>query len=201
MNKSESRYFATAARMDEAFLTLLEQKDISYITVKEICEKAGVNRSTFYLHYETIADLLAESVEYMHRKFLSHFSCPDSLAQRLPVCPEEDLFLLTPAYLETYLSFVRDNRQLYRAALENPVIFSADVTYQQLFRHIFDPILNRLSVPPSDRNYIMLFYLNGLSGIVGQWLKDDCEDSIDHIIAVIHRCVVPGPSSMHRNTP
>ena len=43
MNRSESKYFATAARMDEAFLELLEKKDFTYITVKEICEKAGVN--------------------------------------------------------------------------------------------------------------------------------------------------------------
>lgn len=39
MNKSESKYFATAARMDEAFLELIEKKDFAYITVKEICEK------------------------------------------------------------------------------------------------------------------------------------------------------------------
>ena len=56
MNRSESRYFATAARMDEAFLTLLAKKDFEYITVKEICEVAEVNRSTFYLHYETMSD-------------------------------------------------------------------------------------------------------------------------------------------------
>ena len=49
MNKSESKYFATAVRMDEAFLRLLEKKDFAYITVKELCETAGVHRSTFYL--------------------------------------------------------------------------------------------------------------------------------------------------------
>ena len=54
MNKSESRYFITAVKMDEAFLKLLEKKDYAYITVKELCEMAGVNRSTFYLHYEKI---------------------------------------------------------------------------------------------------------------------------------------------------
>ena len=54
MNRSESKYFNTAVRMDEAFLSLLEKKDFAYITVKEICEAAGVNRSTFYLHYETL---------------------------------------------------------------------------------------------------------------------------------------------------
>lgn len=55
MNKSESKYFNTALLMDAALLTLLEGKDLEYITVKEICEKAGVNRSTFYLHYETLS--------------------------------------------------------------------------------------------------------------------------------------------------
>ena len=47
MNKSESKYFNTALLMDEALIQLLEVKDYEYITVKEICEKAGVNRSTF----------------------------------------------------------------------------------------------------------------------------------------------------------
>ncbi len=63
MNKSESKYFHTALRMNEALISLLEKKDLEFITVKEICETAGVNRSTFYLHYETISDLMNETVE------------------------------------------------------------------------------------------------------------------------------------------
>ena len=38
MNKSESKYFNTANRMDEAMIKLLDRKDFEYITVKEICE-------------------------------------------------------------------------------------------------------------------------------------------------------------------
>ena len=71
MNKSESKYFATAARMDEAFLILLAKKDFEYITIKEICEVAGVNRSTFYLHYETMSDLFSESVGRMNEQFFA----------------------------------------------------------------------------------------------------------------------------------
>ena len=58
MNKSESKYFNTALLMDEALLFLLEKKDFEFISVKEVCDKAGVNRSTFYLHYENMDDLL-----------------------------------------------------------------------------------------------------------------------------------------------
>ena len=73
MNKAKSKYFNTALRLDEALIALLEQKDLEYITVKEICHQAGVNRSTLYLHYETIADLVGEALEMINRRFLSYF--------------------------------------------------------------------------------------------------------------------------------
>ena len=56
LEKGKSKYFNTALKMDEALIAILQKKSLEYITVKEICEKAGVNRSTFYLHYETILD-------------------------------------------------------------------------------------------------------------------------------------------------
>ena len=75
MNRSESKYFNTALRMDEALAALLEKKDFEYITVKEICDAAGVNRSTFYLHYENTRDLLDETVVLLsHKKPDSHIN-------------------------------------------------------------------------------------------------------------------------------
>ncbi|MBD9278825.1 MAG: TetR/AcrR family transcriptional regulator, partial [Clostridiales bacterium] len=67
MNRSESKYFGTAVRMDEALMSLLEKKDFPYITVREVCQAAQVNRSTFYLHYETMTDLLEEAVQHALR--------------------------------------------------------------------------------------------------------------------------------------
>ena len=73
MNKNESKYFHTAIKMDEALITLLEKKDFEYITVKEICATAGVNRSTFYLHYENTSDLLEETTRYIIDKHLAYY--------------------------------------------------------------------------------------------------------------------------------
>ena len=69
MNKSESKYFNTALLMDEAILYLLHEKKFEYITITEICKKAGVNRSTFYLHYDNTNDLLSEAIEMLNKKF------------------------------------------------------------------------------------------------------------------------------------
>ena len=41
-------------------------KDIEFITVTEITKKAGVNRSTFYLHYENIYELLEETIKNLN---------------------------------------------------------------------------------------------------------------------------------------
>ena len=63
MDKAESKYRNTALLMNQALLILLEKKDLEFISVKEICLKTGVNRSTFYLHYENINDVLNETME------------------------------------------------------------------------------------------------------------------------------------------
>lgn len=191
MNKSESKYFHTAARMDRAFLELLEKKDFAYITVKEICQNAGVNRSTFYLHYETIADLLSESVDYLNAQFQNYMKTDSrAVVARLHDCPLDELNFITPEYLVPYLNFAKDHRRLFRTAIENAGTLRLDETYDRLFRHVFTPILERLGVADRDRKYIMTFYIRGLVAIITEWLMQDCPESVDHIISVMQQCVL-----------
>ena len=190
MTRSESKYFATAARMDEAFLKLLEEKDFAYITVKEICEKAGVNRSTFYLHYETVNDLLTESARYIIDKLIANM--PQDTAEfieRLQTRPLEELHLITPEYLMPYLNFIKEHRRIFRTAVEHSSVLGMDDAYIALNRHVFMPILDRFYIPPSKQQYIMLFYINGLMGVINEWLKEDCKDSVEHIISVMQICI------------
>ena len=190
MNKSESRYFATAARMDEAFLTLLAKKDFGFITVKEICEAAGVNRFTFYLHYETMSDLLSESVSRMNEQFLACMGKDsDAFSAQLRNCPREDLYLITPDYLTPYLSYIKNNKRLFRTATENAAVLRMDKSYEKMLRRVFTPILDRYGVLQRDRPYIMAFYIQGLMAIISEWLKNDCADSITHVTGVIQQCV------------
>ena len=190
MNKSESKYFSTAAKMDKAFLQLLEKKDFAYITVKELCEAAGVNRSTFYLHYETMGDLLAECTQYLNEQFLAHMKHDSaSFIAKLRDCPLDELYLVTPEYLTPYLSYIKENQRLFRTGIENAATLHLEDSYAGLFRHVIAPILDRYGVPERDRPYLMAFYLHGLMAIISQWLKNDCADPIEYITDMIRRCV------------
>ncbi len=190
MNKNESKYFNTATKMDQAFLELLEKKDFFYITVKEICAKAGVNRSTFYLHYETVEDLLSESVEYMNEQFLSHMKQDTEVFMtRIKECPVEQLYLVTPKYLKPYLSYIQEHKRIFYTAITKASTLRLDDSYNRMFRHVFTPILDRYQVPVEDRRYMMAFYIQGMMAIITEWLKDDCKDSMEHIMAVIQQCV------------
>lgn len=55
----------------------------------------GVNRSTFYLHYETMADLLSESVSHMNEQFLAHMKKDtDAFVTKMRECPLDELRML-----------------------------------------------------------------------------------------------------------
>lgn len=196
MNKSESKYFHTALRMNEALISLLEKKDLEFITVKEICETAGVNRSTFYLHYETISDLMNETVEMVDKRFLSYFS-----QRERDVLPEmngadlKELVLVSRAYLLPYLRFIRDNKRVYRAAFRNPAGMQAYARYEHLKNHILGPILARFQIPSELRPYYIAYYVEGIIAIVKEWLRRDCIDEVESISDIIENCVRPGSAN------
>ena len=192
MNKSESKYFHTALRMNEALIALLEQKDLEYITVKELCHQAGVNRSTFYLHYETIADLLTETLELINRRFLSYFpQREEEILEHLGSREREDLVLVTRAYLLPYLRFIRDNKKVYRAAFRNPSTMQAHVRFGELKQRRLSPILERFEIPVAHRPYYIAYYVEGIIAVVKEWLRQDCADEVEMVADIIESCVRP----------
>ena len=190
MNKSESKYFNTALRFDKAFLSLIEKKPFEYITIREICEEAGVNRSTFYLHYENTGDLLREATTYVLDDFASRFSMDaEGEISRFTSCDLKELNFINEKYLFPYLSYIKENKRIFSAVLSHPATFETNVIFQRLFDHVFSPILDRFRYPKNEQRYVMMFYLNGITAVIAEWLKDECQKSIEEISAIIHYCI------------
>ncbi len=200
MNKSESKYFNTALCMDEALIALLEVKDLEYITVKEICEKAGVNRSTFYLHYETVADLVNEAMENVNKRFLACFTQSEvDFADKIKSKKLDDLILITQDYLIPYLKFIRENKKIYRASFRNPNEMQANTRYRSLKKYILEPILKKFEVPEICWQYYIAYYIEGIMAIIKEWLNNDCQDSAETIADIIEECVRPSNGANGRS--
>ena len=190
LNKSQSKYFNTAIRFNKALLALLDKKPFEFITVSEICAEAGVNRSTFYLHYENTCDLLEETVEYVIEDFASYFSIDvRSIETKFTDNDLEDLIYIREQYLFPYLTYVKEHQNIFMAAVSQPIAFSTDDLDKRLFDNIFCPILERFHYPVNIRQYVMRFYLNGLTAILMEWLKDGCQKSIEEVSEIIHVCI------------
>lgn len=169
-------------------MELLSRKDLQFITVKEICAEAGVNRSIFYLHYETIGDLLNECVEMTNRQFVDHMTISsEGVAAVINEAPLNKLKFATADYLIPYLEYIKANKRLFKTAIENYSALQTDRNYSALQKHIFIPVLDRFKVAEIEREYLLAFYLNGFMAIITEWLEGGCEDSIEYISDLMER--------------
>ncbi len=184
MEKGKSKYHNTALLMNQALLILLEKKDLEYITIKEICLKAGVNRSTFYLHYENINDLFNETVENLNNDFLQSFKSENVNTQK-----PEDLVFIKKEFIVPYLEFVKKNKKVMKIAHSKPLLFNNEKIYNNIKKEICLPAVNKHHVPKDEQSYLIEFYTKGVSSIVNLWLNNECVDPIDNIVNVILKCV------------
>ena len=185
MEKNESKYFYTAQLMNQALISLLEKKDIEFITVTEITKKSGVNRSTFYLHYENIYELLEETIENLNKKFLSSFH----LQTPLQITSKKDAFLITDEQLIPYLNFVKQNKRILKLINKKPQLFQARITYQKMYDKIFYPAISQYVSQEDEKIYNLEFYMGGVVGIIHKWLELDCITETEKLIEIIKNCV------------
>ena len=188
MNKSEAKFYNTAVKMDDALVALLEEKEFSDITIMDVCGKAGVNRSTFYAHYENLYDLLKETHERAISEFFRSFGSPFGAGDFSKMSAEELIFI-SPQYLVPYLTFIKKNRRLYEV-YNNSNAFPIGDMDKMLIENIFVPIYAKNGV--TDKKiveYMSRYFISGVNAITMEWVRRGCEDDILFMCEVIAVCV------------
>lgn len=177
--------------MDQALIALLEKKDFEYITIKEICAEAGVNRSTFYLHYENTRDLLLEALAYLNQQFQSYFDSDDEeTIEKVQNGSLDELIFITEEHLHPYLRFIKDHKRIFAAVLENPENFASEHAFKRLAKLLFYPILARFNVSESERDYTLMFYIQGIIGVIAEWIRRDCKESVEMITDLMMKLIL-----------
>jgi len=188
MDKAKSKYFNTSLLMDQALLLLLEKKDLEYITVKELCKKAGVNRSTFYLHYENMSDLFSETVEMLNNEFYKSFE-KENFINAIRNGNLEDAVFIKPEYIVPYLEYVKKNKKILQIIHSKPNLFNNDKEYKNMCEKVFYPVLTKFNVPEQEIPFKLEYFTRGTMGIINKWLELNCELPIDKVVELIVECV------------
>lgn len=191
MNKNNSKYFNTAQLFDKALILLLNKKEYEFITVKEICEKAGVNRSTFYLHYDTIDDLLQESIENSNKEFMSYFSENNKFFENFNQMDKSELIFITHEYLNPYLNYIKENKVIHQVSVKHANLMNSHLKFNSINKHIFLPIFKKFGIDEKSEKYMIQYYINGITAIINEWIKTGCSDPIEFIEEMIIKCVDP----------
>ena len=173
--KQERRYRRTEALILNGLTTLLQQKSIKEITVRELADLVDINRSTFYLHYTDIYDLLEKTEQRLLQQLM------DAVNENwtLPETPKNFF-----AFLEQTFNILAENAQLC-SALIGP---NGDIAFlRNIEKMIRDKGLQTLrSFAPKelreqDLQYAISFALAGCVGLVEHWLKNGCPETPTHM--------------------
>ena len=184
-NMYKSRNSFSTSLMVEALLLLLEKKEYDSITVKEICEKAGVNRSTFYMHYDTKDDLLVEAMKYINARLLSD-SNYDAI---IPRSNDEKNFNLDEIHLVPYLNTIKEFKKIYRVLPHKPHIFKKSNINKEIYRNLCDKLLRKYNIKNDEKEFAFAYFIYGVLAIIDKWVESDCEEDVYKIADLIIKLI------------
>ena len=106
MERENQRIVITKRMLKESMLKLLKEKELDTINVTELCREAGVNRATFYRHYEIPRDVLMEIQQDFYRELRQKISLPGTLGD-------------IRAVIEQLCTYMNDRQELLRILVHN----------------------------------------------------------------------------------
>ena len=189
MNKHEVKFNNTTTRINRALINLLEIKKFSDITISDICNKAGIHRSTFYAHYDNTVELAAD----LERSLMIYFyknneTLTKALSKRDGTLHKVDIHLIN-----TILSEVFEHVKKYRRLF---ILYDEGLFFKN---YEFTQIINDLLVIPTLKangikdetliDYMVDFYITGINAIIRKWVKADCSIPVEEMCEIVQKCL------------
>lgn len=177
MNQSltDRRSRNTRNAIRASLFALCKSKDIRRITVKEICDMAEINRSTFYKHYESLQILINEISEEKAQKLIDEYD----RAFHPPYSFQE--------VSTSIFHVLREDPDIYHWILSN----RSSHGHQFLYRYLEQSFVPRWlfqypHIPDSQVNWVFTFLIEGSLSV----FKKYCEDNYPENIAEINTAIL-----------
>ncbi|MDD4312345.1 MAG: TetR/AcrR family transcriptional regulator [Eubacteriales bacterium] len=180
-SKTDRRVRYTKKLLSDALVSLLQHQHISSISVKELCELADINRSTFYTHYRDPADLLSQIEAEVYENMRRHVEKQVLKEGALPVSQQ---------MLTSILEYAKENVELFKALLSE----NCDFAFQKDILELSEIISSRnnFEVDTKVKAYLRTFSIAGCVSLFQEWLKDGAVESPESIAGMTLRFMQKG---------
>lgn len=175
--KNNQRYRNMDICMKAALLELMQTMPFEKITVKSICQRAGVNRGTFYSHYTDINGIL-EHLE-------AHLS--------------EDLIRNVEEWIDNkgynaiflpYLRYIQEHRYVCQILLSNQNVLPIKKGFQPLTEHLILPRCHAAQITDKEEiSYYNIYFQSGITIVLKRWIETGCKKSESEMNAILMNCI------------
>jgi AcrR family transcriptional regulator len=157
--KENQRVRLTKRLFQDSILELMKNKNINKITVKELCEKADLNRTTFYLHYGIPEDVLTEIENDFIEKTKAHLININAKDRT--------------AGIESFLIYIKENRIIISSLMGE---YGRDEFRRYFFESVFPSGIfqnEEHRVNLKTDTYVDAFIISGAFSSIYTWLLND----------------------------
>lgn len=166
----------TKKSIREAYIALLQEKDTPKITITEIARRADIDRKTFYLHYDSIEDVVHEFGRHeMERLILQ-------LEQNEFFENVSDVAVL----FRTLNELMEENIKLYRHIAETPSFSFLWGEIKNIIKaSLIETMEERLDISQEELEIYAEFYASGTIGTYLQWLRGELPVTDERLAEII----------------
>lgn len=145
--------------LKECLLEMLQERPLSKISVRELCSRADINRSTFYIHYKDIYDLF----DFLEQEAVDQVT--QYMKHRVNRDKQEDA-------MADLLTYLRDNASLHATLMRSSLTYDDRVreTVFQVYLKYYQDIGKELSEKDA---YRIEFNTAGTAKLIEKWLLND----------------------------
>lgn len=191
----DRRILRTKKLLREAFTRLLQTKPLEKISVKELCDLAGINRSTFYLHYQDLRDLYTRLEEDLYTTFeekLERFMKEEGKWYESLLSDSQPNKL--SIFLETY-HFIAENSDLATLALnthdDRNIVMRI---YKKGKESFLEEFIGRVSPQGlSKLSYYFEYIASGSVGILASWVQSGMKETPEEMHAITQEFILRTP--------
>ena len=177
--KTDLRIIKTNNTLYDALINLLKEKTFEEIKVSDICQKALVNRSTFYAHFNDKYELFMSLIN----------SLKESLQKELKSIEETNLKDYYLKMIEVFLNHIEGKEQIYKSILINT---RSSIIMDMIYDTITEDINQKVTKNDKDvpNEIFTAYYLGAIVNTGIEWFKNDKKYSKDQMIEYLDRLMV-----------